>query len=352
MTIQKPDKFELFEDFANGRLGKKDAKLFAYWIEKDPLFAEKMEQYKQLFSGLKTLRILEIEKQLKEQIETLEEEGALPDENIEELEQIERYFQNQLRGQELKDFEYRKTTDPAFAEKVAQYETIFGGMRQLRLEELEKTVREASATMEEESSIESVDKENKTSSDPKLINVEPLPPKKGVLRRLIPLITAAAAALLLYFSMPFFQTSDADFYANLQQTYQEMPTVDNLMSANPTEGKYMEAGLQAFKAKKYALARVAFKNVTGNEEATLLLGHSYFGEGSHTAATKVYQSMQTAGNPDYRNEADWFLAQCYLKNLPEQKNELTTILKKISETKGTHNYKRKASKLLDELGSR
>lgn len=350
MIIQKPEKFELFEHFVNGQLGKEETRWFNYWIQKDPLFAEKVSQFSVVFSGLKTLRTIEIEKMLRRLNEGTKVETLKTDE-VAELEFIERYFQQQLTDQEKIDFEYRMTTDANFKEKVEQYELIFSGLKESRIQALEKQVQEATKA-ESENEKESVKSQKETPVTNSKENGEEETKRKGIVRRLLPVVLAAAAALLLFFGLPFFQTSDADFYANLVSTYQEQPTVENLMSANPTETEALKKGKQLLIEKKYTEAINVLSPVSDNEEARLYLGHAYFGVKKYMEATSTYQSLQKSSNSDYSNEADWFLVQSYLAQLPAKKEELGQALKKILKSEGVHNYKNIANKLNKDLLSR
>jgi len=333
MTIQKPDSFELFQRYLNGNATKEENELMTYWIAKDETFSKQLEEYRVMLSGFDELRIRELE----QQFHAAKTEAAPLD--LESIEQIERYFNEQLTNDELEAFEYRMLTTPAFKQQVDQYQSVFDGLSTLRVKELEKKLSTAST--------ETIETEKPT------INIRPdikrTEPKTGNIRRLITFAVAAAALVLLLTSLPFLMESDSAKYQRLQAEYSASPRIENLMSANTDETQLMKDGKKAFISKDFDLAMSIFGQIKDNNEAKLYYAHSLFEAGQFEQAAPIYKSLQGAKNSDYRDEADWFLVQCYLMDIGSHKEKLLVVLKRITSTQGTHNYKKKAMELLKEL---
>ncbi len=342
MTIQKPDSFELFQRYYNGNATKEENELITYWIHKDQDFKQLLDEYQTLFSGLSHLRVIELEKQLSQFSSS--DSNTL---DLDKVEEIERYFNEQLTEDELKAFEYRLHTNPEFKQQVKEYQSIFEGLNKLRVNELEKKLTAASTEISTETETPQINSQPKQ----KTSKIEPTAsvPKTGMIRRLVPLVAAAAAAVLLWFGLPLLMESDSAKFQRLQAEYATSPRIENLMSAGTKDEEIMKEGKNAFLTKDFKKAVAIFNKIVGDDEAALYLGHSLFESGEYSKAENVYATLQAAPNTDISNEADWYLAQCYLKDLPKQKEKLLVVLNKITNSKKTHNYRKKAGELSKEF---
>lgn len=143
--------------------------------------------------------------------------------------------------------------------------------------------------------------------------------------------------------------NDAAKFQRLQAEFNTTPKIENLMSAGSKEDELMKNGKKAFLSNDYTKAITFFSQIQANDQAKLYLGHSYYQSKQYSQAEPIYESLQNVENTDYSNEADWFLVQCYLKKLPEQKEKLLGVLNKITSSQKTHNYKKRALLLKEEL---
>lgn|GEM_PF-4362873 len=334
MTIQKPDSFELFYRYLNGNATKEENELINYWIVKDEGFSQKIEEYRILFSGLSELRIKELVRQLPATVVT--EDSSL---ELDDVEVVERYLNGQLKGEALETFEYRLHTDPVFKEQVNQYQTVFDGLSQLRKGALEKKL-ESATTVTQETASPTIDIRPKRKTEQ---------PTTGTIRKMLPLIAAAAALVFLLVSLPFLSESETDKFQRLQAEYNDAPKIENLMSAGTRADSMMRTGISHYRNADYAAARDHFKHTPTSEETQLYIAHTYFKQDQPSMASGFYKALVFSKNTDIRDEAQWFWVLCNLKGLPATHDDLVKGLRIIVNTGGAHKYKEQATKLLADL---
>lgn len=209
---------------------------------------------------------------------------------------IEKYLNDELSEEEVKNFKTRLNEDIAFSEEYTLQKSmdIF----------LEKNRNQPSL----ESKLESIGKdfftEEKNEKEDKVV---PINRNKNQNRWLIGLIATAAIAAILVMFNPF---QEQDLY-NQYASHQPISLTEK--STNGIAGTNAE---QAFNQKNYELA---YENITtyllknpDDQKAKLALGISGLETGRTDEAISIFEKINT-GNSAIKYYGTWYLALSYLK---------------------------------------
>lgn len=173
--------------------------------------------------------------------------------------------------------------------------------------------------------------------------------QKGIFRKILPLIAAIGAIILLMISLPFSTESEPNKYQRLEKEYQTSPTLETLTSDSTRTDSMMQIGITHFQSTNYQAARDHFKHVPTTEKTQLYIAHTYFQEEQPSMASGFYKALVFSSDPSIRDEAQWYWVQCNLKELPTKHTELISGLRLITNTAGDHKYKESANLLLNEF---
>jgi tetratricopeptide (TPR) repeat protein len=194
----------------------------------------------------------------------------------ETLEYIENYFTSELSTSEKEAFENRCESDPAFAEEVAFY---ISARQNLRNELYAQKKREFDELYETLSS-------SNTLSSSK--------PSPGLLKTLLPYISAAAACVLLFLGWQFFNNQPSP------QQQADLYIKKNLVSIGTTMGPGADSlrlGTIAFNNKNYAEAERIFQQLSSRHpyqaEAIKNLGILYLVTGRYDKAIIQFDVLST-----------------------------------------------------------
>lgn len=129
----------------------------------------------------------------------------------------------------------------------------------------------------------------------------------------------------------------------------------NLKSDNPQALSPLDAGIEAFEAKKYRKTIQELKDLTPAigedyyDRAQELLGHSYYLNKQYRNAAQIFEKM--ANDQEYysvRQYGEWYLTLSLLPDYEKNKTRVDTLLSKMATTDG-HNYKKQAADLQQKL---
>ncbi len=213
---------------------------------------------------------------------------------------IEKYVNGDLSGQELVDFEKRLEEDDSLAEEVKLFRQVKESISDQLVHEqdeesLKGTLTEIGSQFFEEKKKEAT--------------IRPL-----FRRFLLPATGIAAAILLLIIVRPF--------QGSLYNQFGQMPTAAFIEQGNAQEANLLQAQ-QAFNQKDYQAAKDVFQQYLTREsnkddvEIQFFLGLSHLELEEYAQAESIFQSLHE-GNSAYKNEGTWYLALNFLK----QKNRV------------------------------
>jgi len=90
----------------------------------------------------------------------------------------------------------------------------------------------------------------------------------------------------------------------------------------------IDAGITAYEAGNYEQAANPFSNFSDNDKAIYGLAQSQYQLGNYEAAISNFQKVIARENPNYTENAEWYLLLAYLKN-GQTGSEFEALLEKI-----------------------
>lgn len=191
---------------------------------------------------------------------------------IETLEYIDLYFTNQLSAQEKVAFEKRCESDPAFANEVAFYISARSELKNVLIEQKKSEFQELYAGLSARK------------------------PSTGIIKRLYPLIAAAAACLILFIGWQvFFNNRPADAPARIAADYIEKNIRTSGVTMGGSNKDSLETGVAEFNKKNYERAGKIFLSLSSpenrNAEAIKYLGFVYLVNKDYDKAISQFDTL-------------------------------------------------------------
>ena len=126
---------EKIEQYLQGNMTPQEHSEYEVKVAEDDEFREEVEAYRAIFDGFNALQ----QASFHQDLQNWESEWSAISEEENDL--IELYYQGQLNGPLLQQFEKRLQTDTDFAEKVTDYQQIFAGLGTLASDELTSSMQ-------------------------------------------------------------------------------------------------------------------------------------------------------------------------------------------------------------------
>ncbi len=184
-----------------------------------------------------------------------------------EIEQIEKYYQEKLPPDERAVFEKRMQEESEFASEVNTYLQIFKGFKGLEIEQFEQKVKNWEDT----------------------IRKKELRRKKGAY-----LIFAIAAGILLLVVATFWWANSRYSDQALAEDYYRTPVYEGLRDSSGTSDELL-AGLQAYFEKDFEKAILQLEAIPKSNshylEALYYLGHCHFQLGAYNKSINAFEQV-------------------------------------------------------------
>lgn len=257
---------------------------------------------------------------------------------------INKYIDGELKGASLESFEELLKTNKVLAEEIKFQQDIYKSLKaKSEFENEKKTIISFINDLEQNTDIANVEQERVE----ELLNETNIKTdyKKPIFRKLLPFVSLAAAAAILFFLFgpQFNNISPAQLADNNFEPYVLATFMDDAskLEANYRDGKLAyddgkyEASLNYFDA--YLLKKPDIQTVQ------LAKGSAEFKLERFDAAISTFNEIAKTESL-LSDDANWYLALCSLKK--DDKNAAATYLKKIG---ANSNYKQQAAQLLKKL---
>lgn len=231
-----------------------------------------------------------------------------------DLEMIERYFENTLTAEERTSVQERARHDESFR-KLFDRERLL--VKAVRIEAANRNLRH-------------------------LQELENKRPKRGVEVKWYYLAAAASVALIALFIWTGQKEDSAELFAQYFIPHPNVfePTVRGEATAR-TEA------FQAYESRNYEKASALLNELTKSGEdpgVMMLLGNSYLAMGKTREAKEMFSRL-IAGHDELDVAGKWYLSLCYLKD-----NEKDKAVETLREIEGTSSpYAARARSLLDDI---
>jgi len=246
---------------------------------------------------------------------------------------LDKYIQGELTGNDLKEFEALLEKDEVLKQK-ADFHQYADTVLHDKLGEANKIDPALKSIIENLGDKYFVEEE--ITNEKEIIQEEKVA-KPSIIKRLLPFATsAAAAALLLFLSLP-----------NQFDRHFDLLKVKNSQSSTTISNDFEKAN-ERYKSKNYKDAIFLYdKSLTENSNNPYALQYKGCAEMELDQIDKAINTFQQLATQhiDFKDLANWYLALSYLKKGEEQKAKNT--LKFIS--KDDKEYYEKAQQLLKEL---
>lgn len=243
------------------------------------------------------------------------------------MEMMDRYLNGELEGPELKHFEQRLNADVEVKEELELHKAIDEAIMEEDIMRFRDTVNYIYAEDEK---------------------VKRLP--TGFTRR--KLYYAAATLALLMATGGIVKNLMQPDYNNSEifdKFYQPYEVTVTYRSGNTETDRLLLTALQKYEDEDYKQALILFEQLLEKRKddmaVNLYSGISYMEVEKYQKATHSFQSIITDNNNLFIEQAEWYLAMCYLKTEDNTKAKelLDELIKKESY------YKEMAKKIKDEL---
>ncbi len=213
-----------------------------------------------------------------------------------DIQYIDKYLDGELSEQEVKTFEAEMQSNKDFAHEV----------------KLQQTARETVEYANFMDKVETIRNEKSPSEQSKKSST-------GIIRRLLPIVGLAAAALIALLVWQPWQGSLVDNYYE--------PYTLNVTQRGTGEQSLLQAE-KAYNSGDYTAALPIFEKYPDKVEVQLAKGNAEYNLGKlDAAATTFEQIISTNKYPYHEPIANWYLALTYLKQ--DEPEKAKTVLAKI-----------------------
>ncbi|MEL7121648.1 MAG: hypothetical protein AAFO07_19525 [Bacteroidota bacterium] len=227
-----------------------------------------------------------------------------------EIEQIERYLNNEMSETERKGFDQTFDQNEELIEEFERRQTAHHALDYLVAKNLKAQLEE----LEQEDKVIAINRNRK--------------------RRMI--ILSVAASVLLVVSSYFFLLPQDDFsQAELALAYYELPDLAD-RGTNTTE-QSIDNAVSALQNQEYQNAIDVLEAITDDSDfyirSRYYLGHAYYGSGQYDQAQESFSIVSASNDIRLIEEAQWYeLLSCLA-----QDSECSALLEKITTDK-EHSY--------------
>ena len=242
---------------------------------------------------------------------------------------VQKYLDDQLSESEKREVEERMKTDEAFAEEVASYKTLIGGLEALGVESFQNNLNQWEL------------KHKKSSA------------RGTAPKRIIPFAQYyGMAAILLLLLVPLayymFFTSEslapAELYAEYYVPYEEV-----ILERESGPVSKLDEGMALYGQGRYEEAAQMLeayaKEMPDDTSLILYMGIINMEREDYTEALEYFSRAEN--DPLMKEQARWYKGLTYIKT--EQLPKAKEIFSKIAQTKGPHYKKKEAARLLERL---
>ena len=253
---------------------------------------------------------------------------------IDRDEEIQKFLQGDLSGEELKQFEQKLAKDPDLAAEVRDYERLVEGLEAVGLDHFKTEVSSWEALQRDEDM-----KELEEITSRRVVSIT----------RYIPI--AATVALLLFAGIYFYLSRSPGLhtlYTEYYVPYPDMLTDRGDSAVNPSAKSLLFAGIEAYNSKNF---EVAIENLQAyiavepdHKGVALYLAISQMELNQFEAATKNFSTARQ--DPVFKQQAEWYEALLNLKARQPDKSQL--ILKIIADNPNHYRHQ-EAARLLNSL---
>ena len=263
-----------------------------------------------------------------------------------EIEQIEKYLNQQLSEEEVEKFKNKLDSDEAFRQEFEDYKKIFSGFKTLRHEKFEAKLREWDAAEPLDTS-----QENSTSSS-------------GKIRWLGKI--AAAASIVLVLGLGWWammdQSSPLQTFTESQSKLISMHTDGEKSGDLLEETRLILQNAQTdYANSNFAEGREKVKNIPADNsaylEAQYLIGHASFKLGEYNQSIQAFENLLDHSDIETfkkREDASWTyllaLSQLYIQEPTEENaRQLQSKLNEVMKDANPRNIYLKKEKELKKL---
>ncbi|MCF8233902.1 MAG: tetratricopeptide repeat protein [Bacteroidales bacterium] len=242
------------------------------------------------------------------------------------LELIDRYLNQDLRGNELSEFEKMLSNNPWFRKEVNLHKEINAAL-------LEKDI------MKLRNELKSIQAKQRTSRN-KIIRM--FPPN----RYLFGSIAAAASIILIIGGILLFSKGDHVSNNSLYSNYynpEEAITI--VRSGGNTEDITLKEAMMAYQDKNYESAIELFSQEPQNNLAKFYMGLSYMETGNSKKAIELFNELISHQENLFVEQAEWYLGLSYLKI--DEYEKAKELLTRIANSDNI--YQTDAKKILKNL---
>ena len=248
-------------------------------------------------------------------------------EELKNLERIERYFEDQMSEEERKDFEIALLVDTALQNETEVYRNLMLAMKDIKSETIHNRLKELDSELDRTSFVK-----NRRAS---------IPFQRALLAALV--ILAIGSTLMLIQRGSSVPSTEADL----------LPVEEGLPVLMSTSGeKAFDDAMSSFKAGEYDNAYDRFLPLLEQEPAndTLLYftGNALLRSGRPGDALPLFQKLISSHSSVYGLKAEVYKALCTWETGVKQ--EAIDQLREISFSE-KHPYRKEAGALLNKLGA-
>jgi len=248
-------------------------------------------------------------------------------EELKDLERIERYFEDRMGEEERKDFEIALLVDPVLQHELEVYKNLMLALKDIKSEAVHDQLKRLDAELDR---------------TPSIGNRRPgIPLQPFALAALI--ILAIGSTLFLLFKGASVQSIEPDL----------LPIEEGLPVLMGTSGeKSFDDAMSLFKAGEYNLAHDGFlpllEQEPSNDTLLYFTGNALLRGGHPGDALPLFRRLISPPSPTYALRAELYAAICLWETGVKQ--EAIEQLREISFTEN-HPYREKAMALLNHLRS-
>lgn len=176
--------------------------------------------------------------------------------------------------------------------------------------------------------------------------VRSMKPNRTARKWMQPLAIAASFLLLLSAGLYLYMPSQYSNDAIAGRYYEEDATWRSGLKGDSNDP--IKKGINAYESGSYELAITELSQLSDNDKAIYGLAQSYYQIGDYSAAITNFKKVITRANPNYTENAEWYLLLSYLKN-NQMGEEFNALLSKIISENGF--YSQQAKEMQGRLNS-